>query len=153
MKDLTNFRIIRFEYPFPTEELTVRIWDKMNETETKWAIQLTLKGINDAGDSPMGSWDILFLDDKLQEKIENILKKYDVPHKMVDNTNLLIDDLEYFSKEFLNKLDSYLGENLTIDDILDRILEVGYENITVFEKYYLGNNLEIKEKNEKSIRK
>jgi hypothetical protein len=93
------------------------------------------------------------LDDKLQEKIENILKKYDVPHKMVDNTNLLIDDLEYFSKDFLNKLDSYLGENLTIDDILDRILEVGYENITVFEKYYLGNNLEIKEKNEKSIRK
>jgi hypothetical protein len=153
MKDLTNFRIIKFEYPFPTEELTVRIWDKMNETETKWAIQLTLKGINDAGDSPMGSWDILFLDDKLQEKIENILKKYDVPHKMVDNTNLLIDDLEYFSKEFLNKPDSYLGENLTIDDILDRILEVGYENITVFEKYYLGNNLEIKEKNEKSIRK
>jgi len=153
MKDLTNFRIIKFEYPFPTEELTVRIWDKMNETETKWAIQLTLKGINDAGDSPMGSWDILFSDDKLQEKIENILKKYDVPHKMVDNTNLLIDDLEYFSKEFLNKLDSYLGENLTIDDILDRILEVGYENITVFEKYYLGNNLEIKEKNEKSIRK
>jgi hypothetical protein len=148
MKDLTNFRIIKFEYPFPTEELTVRIWDKMNETETKWAIQLTLKGINDAGDSPMGSWDILFLDDKLQEKIENILKKYDVPHKMVDNTNLLIDDLEYFSKEFLNKLDSYLGENLTIDDILDRISEVGYENITVFEKYYLGNNLEIKEKNE-----
>ena len=153
MKDLTNFRIIKFEYPFPTEELTVRIWDKMNETETKWAIQLTLKGINDTGDSPMGSWDILFLDDKLQEKIENILKKYDVPHKIVDNTNLLIDDLEYFSKEFLNKLDSYLGENLTIDDILDRILEVGYENITVFEKYYLGNNLEIKEKNEKSIRK
>jgi hypothetical protein len=35
---------------------------------------------------------------------------------------------------------------LTIDDILDRILEVGYENITVFEKYYLGNNIEIREK-------
>ena len=48
---------------------------------------------------------------KLQEKIENILKKYDVPHKMVDHTNLLIDDIEYFSKEFLEKLNSYLGEN------------------------------------------
>ena len=134
MKDLTNFRIIRFEYPFPTEELTVRIWDKMNETETKWAIQLTLKGIADTGDSPMGSWDIFFLDDKLQEKIEDILKKYDVPYKTDDHGNKLLDDLEYFSEEFLEKLDSYLGENLTIDDILDRILEVGYENITVFEK-------------------
>lgn len=146
MKDLLNFRIIKFDYPFPTEELAVRIWDKMNETETKWAIKLTMEGINDTGDSAIGSWDIFFLDDKLQEKIENILKKYDVPHKMVDHTNLLIDDIEYFSKEFLEKLNSYLGENLTIDDILDRILEVGYENITIFEKYYLGNNIEIKDK-------
>jgi hypothetical protein len=146
MKDLLNFRIIKFDYPFPTEELAVRIWDKMNETETKWAIKLTMEGINDTGDSAIGSWDIFFLDDKLQEKIENILKKYDVPHKMVDHTNLLIDDLEYFSKEFLEKLNSYLGENLTIDDILDRILEVGYENITIFEKYYLGNNIEIRDK-------
>jgi len=146
MKDLLNFRIIKFDYPFPTEELAVRIWDKMNETETKWAIKLTIEGINDTGDSVIGSWDIFFLDDKLQEKIENILKKYNVPHKMVDHTNLLIDDIEYFSKEFLDKLDLYLGENLTIDDILDRILEVGYENITVFEKYYLGNNIEIREK-------
>ena len=72
MKDLTNFRITKFDYPFPTEELTVRIWDKMNETETKWAIQLTMKGINDTGDSVMGSWDIFFMDDKLQEKIEDI---------------------------------------------------------------------------------
>lgn len=146
MKDLLNFRIIKFDYPFPTEELAVRIWDKMNETETKWAIKLTMEGINDTGDSVIGSWDIFFLDDKLQEKIENILKKYDVPHKMVDHTNLLIDDIEYFSKEFLEKLNSYLGENLTIDDILDRILEVGYENITIFEKYYLGNNIEIRDK-------
>ena len=146
MKDLIKFRIIKFDYPFPTEELAVRIWDKMNETETKWAIKLTMEGINDTGDSVIGSWDIFFLDDKLQEKIEKILKKYDVPHKMVDHTNLLIDDIEYFSKEFLEKLNSYLGENLTIDDILDRILEVGYENITIFEKYYLGNNIEIRDK-------
>lgn len=146
MKDLTNFKITKFNYPFPTEELTVRIWDKMNETETKWAIQLTMKGINDTGDSVMGSWDIFFMDDKLQEKIEEVLKKYDVPYKIEDYSNSLIDDLEFFSKEFLKKLDSYLGENLTIDDVLDRILEVGYENITVFEKYYLGNNIEIKNK-------
>ena len=146
MKDLTNFRIAKFDYPFPTEELTVRIWDKMNETETKWAIQLTMKGINDTGDSVIGSWDIFFMDDKLQEKIEGVLKKYDVPYKIEDCSNFLIEDLEFFSKEFLKKLDTYLGENLTIDNVLDRILEVGYENITLFEKYYLGNNIEIKNK-------
>ena len=146
MKDLTKFRIVRFDYPFPTEELTIRIWDKIDETETKWAIKLTMEGINDTGDSVMGSWDIFFLDDRLQEKIENILKKYDVPYEMVDHTDRLINDLEYFSEGFLEKVNSYFNDNLTIDDVLDRILEVGYENITVFEKYYLGNNIEIKKK-------
>jgi len=140
MKDLTNFRIIRFEYPFPTEELTVRIWDKMDETETKWAIQLTLKGINDTGDSPMGSWDIFFLDDKLQEKIEDILKKYDVPYKIEDQTNLLIENISNFTEDFLEKLNSYLDENLTVDDVLDRINEVGLSNITPFEKYYIDRH-------------
>lgn len=149
MLNLDRFKIVRFDYPFPTEELTVRIWDKMDETETKWAIKLTMEGINDTGDSIMGSWDIFFLDDRLQEKIENILKKYDVPYEIVDHTDRLINDVEYFSEEFLEKVNSYFNDNLTIDDVLDRILEVGYENITVFEKYYLGNNVEIKKKDNK----
>ena len=140
MRDLTKFKIIKFDYPFPTEELTVRIWDKMDETETKWAIQLTMKGINDTGDSPMGSWDIFFLDDKLQEKIEEILKKYDVPYKMEDRSDRLLNDIEYFSEEFLEKLDSYLDENLTVDDVLDRISEFGLPNITPFEKYYIDKH-------------
>jgi len=140
MKDLTNFRIIRFEYPFPTEELTVRIWDKMNETETKWAIQLTLKGINDTGDSPMGSWDIFFLDDKLQEKIEEVLKKYDVPYKTDDQSMVLLESPKNFTEEFMIKLDEYLSDNLTVDDVLDRISEVGLSNITPFEKYFIDRH-------------
>lgn len=140
MKDLKNFRIVRFDYPFPTEELTVRIWDKMNETETKWAVQLTMKGINDTGDSLMGSWDIFFLDDKLQEKIEEILKKYDIPYKIEDQTKLLIENITNFTEEFMIKLDEYLSENLTIDDVLDRISEVGLSNITPFEKYYIDRH-------------
>lgn len=140
MKDLTNFRIIRFEYPFPTEELTVRIWDKMDETETKWAIQLTLKGINDTGDSPMGSWDIFFLDDKLQEKIEEVLKKYDVPYKTHDQSMVLLESPKNFTEEFMIKLDEYLSDNLTVDDVLDRISEVGLSNITPFEKYFIDRH-------------
>ena len=146
MKDLTLYKIVKFIYPFPTEEITERVWDKMTLTETKWAVQLTLKGINDTGDHETWSWDIFFLDEKLQEKIESILKKYDVPYNLEDHTLHLIDNLENFTKDFLKKLDDFLAENLTIDDVLDRILEVGYDNLTVFEKYYLKNNIEIREK-------
>jgi hypothetical protein len=140
MKDFTKFKIIKFEYPFPTEELTVRIWDKMNETETKWAVQLTMKGINDTGDSPIGSWDIFFLDDKLQEKIEEVLKKYDVPYKMEDQSMVLLESPKNFTEEFMIKLDEYLSDNLTVDDVLDRISEVGLSNITPFEKYFIDRH-------------
>jgi len=88
----------------------------------------------------MGSWDIFFLDDKLQEKIEDILKKYDVPYKIEDQTNLLIENISNFTEDFLEKLNSYLDENLTVDDVLDRINEVGLSNITPFEKYYIDRH-------------
>jgi hypothetical protein len=38
------------------------------------------------------------------------------------------------------KLEKYLSENITVDDVLDRISEVGLPNITVFEKYYLDRH-------------
>ncbi len=44
------------------------------------------------------------------------------------------------------KLLKFLNKNLTIDDVLDRILEVGVENITIFEKFYLDQNIEIRKK-------
>jgi hypothetical protein len=44
------------------------------------------------------------------------------------------------------KLLEFLNKNLTIDDVLDRILEVGVENITIFEKFYLDQNIEIRKK-------
>jgi hypothetical protein len=145
MIDLTNFRITKFLYPFSTDQLGEMIWDKMDEQESKWAVKLTLNGINDTGDNEISSWDLFFLDDRLQEKIEGVLKKYDVPYRLVDQTDLLIKNPDLFSDSFCQKLLSYLSQNLTVDDVLDHILEVGVENITVFEKYFLNHNNENKE--------
>ena len=144
MIDLTNFRITKFVYPFSTEELGEMIWDKMNPQEAKWAVKLTLNGINDTGGDDDSSWDLFFLDDRLQEKIEEVLKKYDVPYEIVDQTNLLLKNPDLFSDLFCEKLLSYLSQNLSVDDILDHIIEVGVENITVFEKYFLDHNNENK---------
>jgi len=38
------------------------------------------------------------------------------------------------------KFDSYLTEILTVDNVLDRISEVGLPNITPFEKYYIDKH-------------
>ena len=70
MKNLHEFKILKYEYPFTSEKLGEMIWDKMTPEESKWAVQLTLKGVSDTGDDGETSWDIFFLDDKLRIKIE-----------------------------------------------------------------------------------
>lgn len=142
MIDTTLFKIIKFIYPFSTEKLGEMIWDKMSAEESRWAVQLTLKGINDTGGDEESSWDVFFLDKKLQDKIEAVLNKYEVPFEIEDQTNLINTNIDLFSDEFISKFNSYLDQNLTVDDVLDRILEVGMDNLTIFEKYYLSNNTE-----------
>lgn len=148
MVDLSGFKILRLNYPFSSDELGVMIWDKMNDQEKKWALKLTLNGINDTGGDSETSWDLFFLDERLKSKIEDLLKKYDVPYEVEDLTHLLVKGNTEFTEEFNEKLNFFLSENLSIDDVLDNIIEVGYENMTIFEKYYLDTNPEILEGNE-----
>jgi hypothetical protein len=142
MIDLTEYKILRFKYPFGDEELEVMLLDKMNEQEKKWAIKLTLDGVNDTGEHNGKSWDIFFLNDRLRSKIEELLIKYNVPYGVEDETDLLLDNKSLFSGEFIEKIDTFLSEKISVDDILDHINEVGIEKISIFEKYYLKNNVE-----------
>ena len=145
MKNLHEFKIVKYVYPFTSEMLGEKIWDKMTEEESKWALMLTLKGITDTGDDGETSWDLFFLDDKLGKKIEDVLIKYQVPFEVTDQSSLLLKNPDLFSEEFLEKLDSYLNQHLTVDDVLDNIIEVGINNISIFEKYFLENNKENKD--------
>lgn len=145
MKNLHEFKIVKYVYPFTSEMLGEKIWDKMTEEESKWALMLTLKGITDTGDDGETSWDLFFLDDKLGKKIEDVLIKYEVPFEVTDQSSLLLNNPDLFSEEFLEKLDSYLNQHLTVDDVLDNIIEVGINNISIFEKYFLENNKENKD--------
>ena len=146
MIDLTNFKIILYHYPYTTKELEKIIWDKMDTVDSRFAVKLTVGGVNDSGEYDDTSWDIFFLEPKLQEKIDLMLDKYDVQYVTTDYTELLGQKREEFTEEFMFKLLEFLNKNLTIDDVLDRILEVGVENITIFEKFYLDQNIEIRKK-------
>ena len=59
---------------------------------------------------------------------------------------LLLENSTELSEEFMGKLNKFLDEELSVEDILDHILEVGMENISVFERYYLDNNNEFRKK-------
>ena len=144
MIDLTNYKIILYHYPYTTKELEKMIWDKMDTVDSRFAVKLTLDGINDSGEYDDTSWDLFFLEPKLQEKIDLMLDKYDVQYVTTDYTELLGQRRDEFTEEFMFKLLKYLNENITVDDVLDRIIEVGVEKITIFEKFFLDQNTEVK---------
>jgi hypothetical protein len=146
MIDLTNYKIILYHYPYTTKELEKIIWDKMDTVDSRFAVKLTVGGVNDSGEYDDTSWDIFFLEPKLEEKIDLMLDKYETQYVKTDYTELLGQKKEEFTEEFMFKLLEFLNKNLTIDDVLDRILEVGVENITIFEKFYLDQNIEIRKK-------
>jgi hypothetical protein len=146
MIDLTNYKILLYHYPYTTKELEELIWQKMDEVDGKFAVRLTLDGINDSGEYNHSSWDLFFLEPKLKEKIDLMLDKYKIDYMITDYTNFLGQQREEFTEDFMFKLLKFLNKNLTVDDVLDRILEVGVENITIFEKFYLDQNIEIRKK-------
>ena len=146
MIDLTNYKIILYHYPYTTKELEKMIWDKMDTVDSRFAVKLTIGGVNDSGEYDDTSWDLFFLEPKLEEKIDLMLDKYETQYVKTDYTELLGQKREEFTEEFMFKLLEFLNKNLTIDDVLDRILEVGVENITIFEKFYLDQNIEIRKK-------
>ena len=144
MIDLTKYKIILYHYPYTTKELEIMIWDKMYTVDSRFAVKLTLDGVNDSGEYDDTSWDLFFLEPKLQEKIDLMLDKYDVQYVTTDYTEFLGQRRDEFTEEFMFKLLKFLNENLTVDDVLDRIIEVGVEKITIFEKFFLDQNTEVK---------
>ena len=144
MIDLTNYKILKYQYEFSTEELESKVWDNMTEGEVKWAVRITLEGINDtAGITESRAWDLFFLNEELETQIETILKKYDVSYDKENLTeNLLTNPNEVFTDYFMERLNEFLTDNLDVDSILDRILDVGVDKLTSFEKYFLNKDTE-----------
>jgi len=138
MVNLKEFKIIRYNYVLSNEELTIQLWDKMNFEETRWAVKLTLEGVNDSssGDE-YPAWDMFFLETKLEEKISTVLFKYNIEYVIEDLTEELLKDDTVLTEELLDKIEYFLEKNLTVDEVLDNIIDVGIENISIFEKYYL----------------
>jgi hypothetical protein len=138
MVNLKEFKIIKYNYVLSNEELTIQLWDKMNFEETRWAVKLTLEGVNDSSSGDQyPAWDMFFLETKLEEKISNVLFKYNIEYVIEDLTEELLKDDTVLTEELLDKIEYFLEKNLTVDEVLDNIIDVGIENISIFEKYYL----------------
>lgn len=139
MIKLSEYKIVKFTYELSNEELIGHLWDKMSFNETKWATQLTIEGIYDTSDDDEDkAWDLFLLEDKLQNKIEEILTKYDIKYSVEDITNLITENPSFFREHFIKSMNDFIEENTITDNVLDSILEHGMDKITPLEKHYLS---------------
>jgi hypothetical protein len=140
MKDYNDYRILKYQYKIISENMEEYLWKKMNEKETKWAVQLTLEGVNESSESKTEAvWDIFFIDSQTQNKIEKILNTYKIEYEITDLTESFLSNFENFPKKFMERLNEELQENLSTDEILDKIIDHGVKSLNVFENYYLEN--------------
>ena len=112
MIDLTNYKILLYHYPYTTKELEIMIWDKMDTVDSRFAVKLTIGGVNDSGEYDDTSWDLFFLEPKLEEKIDLMLDKYETQYVKTDYTELLGQKREEFTEEFMFKLLDFLNKGL-----------------------------------------
>lgn len=140
MKDYNDYKILKYQYKIISENMEEYLWKKMNEKETKWAVQLTLEGVNESSESKTEAvWDIFFIDSQTQTKIEKILNKYKIEYEITDLTESFLSNFKNFPKKFMERLNEELQENLSTDEILDKIIDHGVKSLNVFENYYLEN--------------
>jgi len=140
MKDYNDYRILKYQYKIISENMEEYLWKKMNEKETKWAVQLTLEGVNESSESKTEAvWDIFFIDSQTQNKIEKILNKYKIEYEITDLTESFLSNFNNLPKKFMERLNEELQENLSTDEILDKIIDHGVKSLNVFENYYLEN--------------
>lgn len=140
MKDYNDYRILKYQYKIISENMEEYLWKKMNEKETKWAVQLTLEGVNESSESKTEAvWDIFFIDSQTQIKIEKILNKYKIEYEITDLTENFLSNFNNLPKKFMERLNEELQENLLTDEILDKIIDHGVKSLNVFENYYLEN--------------
>lgn len=128
-----SLRLIRFDYLVTQEELNENFLYKLNEEELNWALKIETE-IPNISKSEVDVFDIFLVDDINLNLIKKLLDKYDIEYVISDVSSDVPNNI---SESFRNEIDEFMLDNLSLDTILDRISEVGIDNITTIEKYYL----------------
>jgi hypothetical protein len=145
--DIKSLKLLKIQYELTITELDKILFQRMSDDEKKWTQQLSRDVPNESViDEYDVVHDILLADDYIKVRVETMLtglglvfKSYDISDIYLNNPNLLSDKL-------VQDIDNYVKNFIILDDVLDRINEIGFENLNSFERKFLtlqdGNNPE-----------
>lgn len=128
-----NLRLIRFDYQITQDELNENFLYKLNEEELNWALKIETE-LPNISKSEGDIFDVFLVDEINLKSIKKLLDKYDIEYVTSDVSSDVPNNI---SESFKKEIDEFILDNLSMDEILDRISEVGIDNISPVEKYYL----------------
>jgi hypothetical protein len=136
--NLSEIKLVKFQYLLNPDEVDDFLANNMTRKQREWAQKVSEEVPSDSSSSDSGkAWDVFLADDDMLTQIEKFIKEIGLTYHKIDLSE------EYCKNEGIadivlqNKIKSFLEINYSIDYILDRINEVGMENLNVFENFYL----------------
>lgn len=135
---LSELKLLKFQYTISPDLLDQIIFTEMTEEQRKWATTIAneIPSSSSSIEEEM-AWDLFLTDSKLCLEIEILLNKLKIEYEIIDISNVFFNNTKNFDPVMVANIYNYLDEKYTIDDILDRVNEVGLDNLNVFEKEFL----------------
>lgn len=83
------------------------------------------------------NWDMSLIDKESLDALEIILYKNNFDFTLVDMTEQYDKEDSVLTDVFVKDINNYIDSIFTLDEVLERVFEVGKDNITKFEKLFL----------------
>jgi hypothetical protein len=135
---LSELKLLKFQYNISPDLLDQLIFTEMSDEQRKWSATIATEIPSSSSSiEEETAWDLFLTDSKLCLEIEVLLNKLKIEYEINDVSNVFFDNTKNFDTVMVANIYNYLDEKYTIDDILDRVNEVGLDNLNVFEKEFL----------------
>jgi len=135
---LSELKLLKFQYNISPDLLDQIIFTEMSDEQRKWSATIATEIPSSSSSIEEDTaWDLFLTDSKLCLEIEVLLNKLKIEYEIIDISNVFFNNTKNFDPVMVANIYNYLDEKYTIDDILDRVNEVGLDNLNVFEKEFL----------------
>ena len=135
---LSELKLLKFQYDISPDLLDQIIFTEMSDEQKNWAATIATEIPSSSSSiEEEKAWDLFLTDSKLCLEIEVLLNKLKIEYEIIDISNVFFNNTKNFDPVMVANIYNYLDEKYTIDDILDRVNEVGLDNLNVFEKEFL----------------
>jgi hypothetical protein len=136
--NLSLIKLVKFQYLLNPDEVDEFLVSNMTKKQREWAQKVSELVPSDSSPSDsLKAWDVFLADDDMLNQIENFIKEIGLSFHKIDLSEEYCRNEGIADTVLQNKIRTFLENNYSIDYILDRINDVGIDNLTPFENFYL----------------